>query len=423
MEVAPLLYDLTEDETMRMLNIYKTRWQSLAAGMLIYLSIGLIYAWSIFVTPLEAEFGWNRSQTSVVFTISVISLAFGSVTGSLLVRRFSSKMSLRIGALAMAFGLVSSTFIESLGGLFFCYGVICGFSVGIVYNVNINTVLRWFPDRSGMASGLLLMCYGMGSMVLGTLSSWIITQFGWRMAFRILAAVFGGLVFLLAKWIIAPPRRVQHVLSLEAAHHLAESDRKRQSGLELTTGQVLRRPSAWLYLLWETVLTASGLGLISHAATISLEVSTSIAAATLLTGMISLANGSGRVCCGMLFDRFPIQNVMMAINGIGIGAMIMLYLAVNWQNHGLLLAGSILFGFIYGGVCTANSEFMRRFYGSEHYAGNLTLTNFAGGISAVLGPMVAGSLQLATGSYALPLLYLLALAAAAFVIQFFIRKP
>ncbi len=409
---------------MRIPNLNKIRWQSLAAGMLIYLSIGLIYAWSIFVTPLESEFGWNRSQTSVVFTISVISLAFGSVAGSLLVHRFSSKISIRIGALTMAAGLVSSTFIESLGGLFFCYGVVCGFSVGIVYNVNINTVLRWFPDRSGMASGLLLMCYGMGSMVLGTLSSWIISQFGWRMAFRILALVFGGLVFFLAKWILSPPRRVQHMLALEAQHHLAASGSKKQEmGLELPVRQVLRRPSAWLYLIWETVLTAAGLGLISHAATISLEVSSSVAAATFLTGTISLANGGGRVCCGVLFDRFSLRKVMASINGAGILAVTTLYLAVTGQNQALLLAGCIVFGFVYGGVCTANAVFMRSYYGNEHYAGNLTLTNFAGGVSALIGPMVVGSLQLQTGSYALPLLYMLTLTVVSMAIQFFIRRP
>lgn len=407
---------------MRIPNINRIRWQSLAAGMIIYLSIGLIYAWSIFVTPLESEFGWTRPQTSVVFTISVISLAFGSVAGSLLVHRFSSKISLRIGALAMASGLISSTFIHSLGGLFICYGVICGFSVGIVYNVNINTVLRWFPDRSGMASGLLLMCYGMGSMVLGTLSSWIISQFGWRMAFLILAAVFGGLVFFLAKWILPPPRRVQHMLALQAEHHIAK-DKEGEARLDIPTRMVLKRPSAWLYLIWECVLTATGLGLISHAAMISLEVMNSVAAATLMTGLISLANGAGRVCCGMLCDRFRIQRVMLAINLTGIGALVILYQSVSLGNHIMLFGGSVLLGFIYGGVCTANSIFMRTFYGDASYAGNLTLTNFAGGVSALMGPMVMGSLQLQTGSYAVPLLYILGLACAALGIQFFIRKP
>ena len=245
---------------MKSLNLNKTRWLTLAAGMVLYLCIGLIYAWSIFVTPLESEFGWNRSQTSIIFTISVIAMSFGSVAGSQLVNRFSGKTSIRMAAAMMAAGLISSTFIRNLEGLYFCYGVLCGFAVGIVYNVNMNMVVKWFPDKPGMASGIMLMCYGMGSMVLGTGSSWVIAHFGWRMAFWILAAIFGSVVFFLAKWILPPPAHVLHELAQKAAENTGKKNSvKKIEALELPTLQVLRRPTAWMYLIWDTILTAAGM--------------------------------------------------------------------------------------------------------------------------------------------------------------------
>ena len=148
-----------------------------------------------------------------------------------------------------------------------------------------------------------------------------------------------------------------------------------------------------------------------------------MAAATMLAGLISLANGGGRACFGFLYDRFSIRSMMLTINLASIASLVVLYQAVVMPSQVLLFAGSICFGFVYGGLCTGNCVFMRSYYGNQHYAGNLTLITFAGGIAAIVGPTVVGTLQMQTGSYVVPMIYLLALGAAALAVQIFVRKP
>lgn len=402
------------------------RIQALVSGMLIYISIGLIYAWSIFVTPLEGEFGWDRSQTSNVFTVCIIAMAFGCVAGSKLIKKHTSRLAMRIAALCMCVGLFLSSGISTLTGLYVCYGVFCGFGAGIVYNVNISTIQRWFPDKLGFVSGLLLMCYGSGSMVLGTFSSWMIATFGWRVTFRLIGIIFCGIIAIAAHWILMPSQGQYDYIVADTSSRMKSAARREimdEKGLEVDVYGMIRRPSWWLYFANCVLITGVGLGTVSHAATISLEISSSIAVATLITGLISVCNGGGRVIFGGLYDRMPRRKVMHAIGLTVIAGALIMAGALAVKQIVILAAGGAVLGLGYGGLCTTNSFFMRKFFGDENYAGNFSLLNFSGILSALIGPSVAGMMQVHFGSYTLVMVYFAGLALAAFIAQSFIRRP
>ncbi|HZK61489.1 MAG TPA: hypothetical protein VFC41_05385, partial [Anaerovoracaceae bacterium] len=103
----------------------------LVAGAFIYLSIGLIYAWSIFVKPLEAEFGWNRTETSLTFTISMISFCIGGVISGMLLKKKSGRFIIMLSAVLLAVGFLLSSRVETLLGIYISYGVFCGLGVGL----------------------------------------------------------------------------------------------------------------------------------------------------------------------------------------------------------------------------------------------------------------------------------------------------
>ena len=402
------------------------RMKALIAGMIGYISIGLIYAWSIFVTPLEGEFGWDRSQTSTVFTISITGMAFGCVVGSRLISKYTSRLAIRIAAACMCVGLLLSSNISSLPGLYICYGIFCGFGVGIVYNVNISTIQRWFPEKLGFVSGVLLMCYGMGSMLLGTFSSWMIYTFGWRVTFRLIGIIFGGVIAVCAHWILMPSVHQYQYIVKDTTSKISNKGRQAvlgEKGIEVGISGMLRRKSWWLYFSWCVLITALGLGTISHAATFALEIEDSVVMATFITGLISICNGVGRVAFGGLYDWIARRKVMMTISLIVIAAPLIMFAAMAGKNMTILAAGCAVLGLGYGAVCTTSSFFIRKFYGDTNYPANFSVLNFSGILSALLGTSVAGAMQVELGSYTYVMLYFAGLAVLAFAAQLFIRKP
>ena len=142
---------------------------SLFYGGLLLLCTGVIYSWSIFVAPLEIEFGWSRSQTSAVFVLSMAGYNIGSIISGIMICRYSHRITLSISALLLLLGFLGASRLSSLTEIYVFYGLMCGLGTGIAYNTVVSTVLAWFPDDTGTVSGLLLAGYGISSFLLGPL--------------------------------------------------------------------------------------------------------------------------------------------------------------------------------------------------------------------------------------------------------------
>ena len=145
------------------------RWLYLALGVGLLLCLGLIYAWSVFRAPLEAEFGWSKAQTSVTFSISMMMFCLGGLASGMLTGRKGPRFTLTACALFLLAGFAMASRIHTLPGIYVSYGGFCGFGVGLGYNATISTIMRWFPDKQGLVSGITLMGFGFGGMLLGTL--------------------------------------------------------------------------------------------------------------------------------------------------------------------------------------------------------------------------------------------------------------
>lgn len=150
--------------------------------------LGLVYAWSLFAEPLEAEFGWTRMGTSLVFTVSMVCLSLGHLSSGWLLPRTSPRVVLGLSAVCACAGFLLSSLSASLGQLVGAYGVLCGLAVGLGANCVMASALRFFPRRQGTVSGVLLAGVGLGPLLLGPLVSAAIAGWGWRAAMMGLAA-------------------------------------------------------------------------------------------------------------------------------------------------------------------------------------------------------------------------------------------
>jgi len=373
------------------------RWVYVVIGIVLFLFLGLLYAWSLFIVPLEKEFGWARTQTSLIFTISIIFFCLGGVAGGFITARKSPGFTILISAFLLFCGFAASSQIESLTAIYITYGVISGFGIGLSYNAVISTVTRWFPEKPGIISGFLLMGFGLSGMLLGSAASLLIKIIGWRETFLLLGVAFGIIIFIGSR-----------VLKLPPSDYVFPSAVTRQKGtdcltMEINSSSMLKRPTFWKYLAWSILSIAMGLALIGHAAPFANDLGATAELAAFGVGLISICNGLGRVTLGATCDRIGLKKTMIIINTTYITAIVILIAAAMSKNISLLLVGFMFTGLSFGGVPTMNTIFANSFYGGKYFPQNLGLVNTSLIGAALLGPYVAGTLHTASGSYLSPI--------------------
>lgn len=389
----------------------KARWGYLLLGVVLLLFLGLIYAWSVFRAPLEAEFGWSKAQASVTFSISMMMFCLGGLAGGILTGKKGHRVTLVCCAACLFIGFAAASRVNSLMGIYLSYGVFCGFGVGLGYNTAISLTVRWFPDKQGLVSGVTLMGFGFGGMLLGTLGARMITTLGWRTTFLIFAVVFAVIVLICAFVL----RRAEDGFVTAMAAGIGG---KQAAYEELDWRQMLRRRNFWLCLVWAVILSAAGLAIINESTTYAATfVGGDLTRAAALAGIVSIANGVGRVISGQLFDMTGYRTTMLSVSVLYLTAAGVLTLSLKTASVPVLAAAFLLTGLGYGGVPPLNSAFTARFFGREHYAVNFSIMNMNLIAASYLGPVCGG------GSYVGTFTAIAAFAVAGAVIALLIRKP
>lgn len=166
-------------------------WWRLFGGTLMTLALGTLYGWSVFVAPLEHEFGWKRAQTSTVFTLAVVMFAAMLPLAGRLQDRFGPFWISLAGSLMISLSFFLFAYTSSLYYLFFVFGVLGGVGNAFGYATVVPVMAKWFPDRMGLAIGLAIAGYGGGSAIFGTLANLVLfPHFGWRVSCMVLSGIF-----------------------------------------------------------------------------------------------------------------------------------------------------------------------------------------------------------------------------------------
>lgn len=380
-----------------------SRTTALIAGTAMLLINGVIYAWSIYSMPFGAGFGWSSAQLGACFTVMLASFCLGGVFGGAVANRRGVRVSIPIGGILGCIGFVLCMFLQAhLIWLLFVSFAISGIGVGFVYNGVISAVVPRFPDKKGLASGVLLMGFGASSLVLGGLASRLIASpgFGWHLTYiltgaLLLAAAFIGLPFVL------PPR-------VDRDTHAAAPARG------LTPRQMLRTKRFWLLFGSAVIGTGFGSGLIAHASNIFVEGGASESVAALAVGLVSVMNGLGRIVFGMLNDRCGFRISLLADAVLYIAAGLIAALVLG-SSAVVLVVVMMLIGACYGAVPTISASLAEEFFGPAHYGRNLGIVN----LSILVGSFAstaAGAIQTSTGSYAQAFYLFVGLEAVALVL-------
>lgn len=388
----------------------KARWGYLILGVALLLCLGLIYAWSVFRAPLEAEFGWSKAQTSVTFSISMMMFCLGGLASGIITGKKGPRLTLTGCALFLLAGFAAASRISTLPGIYVSYGGLCGFGVGLGYNATISTVMKWFPDKQGLVSGITLMGFGFGGMLLGTLGAGLITALGWRRTFLIFAVAFAAVM--MAGALLLRPAEDTFVEAV------ATGGRKKESVEEIPWRDMLRRRNFWLCFIWAVILSAAGLAIINESTVYAATfVGGDLTRAAAIAGVVSIANGVGRVISGQMFDTVGYRATMLSISVLYAASTVALIASLRTGSVPVLVIAFLLVGLAYGGIPPTNSAFAAYFFGRKHYALNFSIVNMNLIAASYLGPLCGG------GSYMGIFIAIAVFAAAGAALTLLVRKP
>ena len=387
------------------------RWVIVVAAIIIQMCLGAIYAFSVLVPPLEAEFNWNRIETSPAFTIALLVFALSMIPAGRLQDRKGPKVVATIGGIALGLRMVMSSFTSSLVWLYLSYGLIGGLGIGLAYVTPITTCVKWFPDKKGLITGLAVFGFGAGSIVFAPLWTFLIDSIGWRNTFLVTGGLFALLVIPFAQLLKNP-----------AAGYCPDGwkpPEKARTARDFGPTNVLKTVA--FFLIWASFWfgTTAGLMMIGHAKPASIELAMlDSVQASLAVSILGLFNAFGRIMWGFAGDRFGREKILTGIFVVCAGALL---LVATLHAPMIFVLGMILVGLSFGGFLAVYPALTADYYGTKNLGVNYGLVFTAYGAGAVLGPLMAGYFKTFSGSY-VPSFYIAgALAFVGIVLTILIR--
>ncbi|MDY3980165.1 MULTISPECIES: MFS transporter [unclassified Paraeggerthella] len=354
----------------------------LILSTLTLLFLGLIYAFSMFAAPMCSSFGLEKGAVALTFNIMMITFCIGAVIGSQIEKKIGVKGTLLVAAVLFFIGFAGTGIFGngSIAVVYLCYGTFGGLGVGVGYNSVVATTNVWFPDKVGFSSGVLMMGFGLGSLILGTLSVNLIPLFGLGTVFTAIGVITAVIVIALALFLQRPPANIVELLAPEKATGDSYDPGDEDSALKTGT--------FYVYWTWAIIVIAIGLATIGNCASDAQIVGLDAGFATLLVGLVSTCNGLARVVIGLIYDKTNVKITMLIDGLIAVAATACIVSAFMTGISALYIIGALCCGFCYGGVPVVASAFARQRFGSKNYPLNLSLANFAITFGSILNIVV-----------------------------------
>lgn len=435
------------------------RWAIAGAGTLVMICLGTVYSWSSFTQPLLAAYGWSSTTTSWAFAIAIFALGWGAVTGGRLVSRYGARAVTIAGVVLWGLGVLLAGLGTTKFGapwLYLTYGVIGGFGNGMAYIVPVAAVTKWFPDRRGLASGMVVMGFGLGaflySLILKAIPAFAdlahaaaryadaqsaalkahasferaaYALSGDQIAAIMTIFVVSGIVYAIvggiaATFIVEPPEG--YGLAPEGTTPAAApAVPARVAADGYRPGEALRTPQFWL--LWTMLFlnVTAGILIISNAVPIIRELTGATAgAAVLLYGLLAIFNGLGRFFWGAVSDRIGRNLAFAAIFGL---QAVVFFVLTGLHSIGAVAVAFAIVLLCYGGGFGTMPSFNADFFGTRYLGLNYGMILTAWGFGGIVGPIVAAKVKDATGSYSGALVPVAIMLLVATILPFVTKKP
>lgn len=370
------------------------RWLYVLTGNLLMMCLGTVYAWSVFRIPVEQTFGIGTTLSGLPYMVSLAFYALFMLISGKYLSRFSPRLVITVGALLISAGWIGSAYASNIYVLTLTYGVVIGAGVGIAYGVPMAVVAKWFPDKKGLAVGLVLVGFGLSPLVTAPLARHLIEIYGGMQTFKLLGATFGVIIPLLAFTLSYPPEHWNPDQKTKRLTSKADTTQgtRHERQIEYPSAVMIKTKSFKILYAAFLIGTMIGLMLIGMTGKVAVEwVGLSQGGAALLMSFFAVFNGIGRPAFGWLTDRFSFRRAaMLSFLSIMIASLLMI-ISNGSSQVAFGLAFSIFWFNLGGWLAIAPASTMTLF-GTLHYSQNYGVVFTAYGIGAIIGVVSSGLL-------------------------------
>jgi OFA family oxalate/formate antiporter-like MFS transporter len=393
------------------------RWWIALAGVLLQMALGAVYAWSVFRVPLAKTFHWNISEVTLTFTIAIMVLGFASFFGGLWLKKVGPRVVAMTGGALYGIGLFLASFSYiGLWWLYMTYGVIAGIGLGFAYIVPVYTMLKWFPDKRGLMTGIAVGGFGAGALVTAPIATRLIASVGVLHTFAYLGVAFLIVTVLAGFFMVNPPEGWAPEGWTPTQKQAAQ-----EGARSFTLGEALKTWQWWALWLLLFLNTSAGISIISQESPMFQEFAkiTAIVAAGMV-GIVSIGNALGRVFWAWASDLLGRRWTFVVMFVLQIG---LFWLLPSLHTVGAVTAIGFIILMCYGGGFGTMPAFAADYFGPANVGSIYGLMLTAWGFASAFGPLLIAHMRQVSGAYATGLHVIAGIMLVSAILPLLVRPP
>ena len=393
------------------------RWGIAAAGFLMQMALGAVYAWSVFRVPLAKQFHWSISQVTLTFTISIFVLGVSAFFGGLWLNQSGPRVVALTGGFLYGLGVFLASFsADKLWWLYLSFGVIGGVGLGFGYIVPVAVLVKWFPDRRGLITGIAVGGFGAGALVTAPVATRLIQSVGVLQTFAYLGIAYLVVTMATGYFMQNPPPGWVPQGWAPSATQAAQ-----RAATDYTLGGALKTWQWWALWCLLFLNTSAGISLISQESPMFQEIAkVSVIVAASMVGIVSIGNAVGRVFWAWASDSLTRRWTFVVMFLVQVG---LFYVLPNLTSATVLTIVSFVILMCYGGGFGTMPAFAADYFGSKNVGPIYGLMLTAWGSASAFGPLLIAHMRQSSGSYATGLRVIAGIMAVSILVPIVVRPP
>ncbi|HWX17608.1 MAG TPA: OFA family MFS transporter [Chthoniobacterales bacterium] len=392
------------------------RWVIAIAGVFFQIALGAVYAWSVFRVPLAKQFGWSISEVTLTFTISIFVLGIAAFFGGLWLNRKGPRIVALTGGVLYGLGVFLASFSHNLWWLYLSYGFVGGIGLGLGYIVPVAVLVKWFPDRRGLITGIAVGGFGAGALITAPVATRLIQSVGVLNTFAYLGIGYLIVTVIAGSFMQNPPDGWKPEGWSPTATETAQ-----RAGHDFKLGEALR---TWQwYALWLLLFlnTCAGISVISQEAPIFQELTrvTAVVAGGMV-GVASLGNAVGRVFWAWVSDLITRRATFFVMFLLQV---VLFWFLPNVASASWMTIVTFVVLMCYGGGFGTMPAFTADYFGPKNVGPIYGLMLTAWGFASAFGPLFIAHMRETTGSYSGALRVIAGVMAVSTLLPIAVRPP
>jgi OFA family oxalate/formate antiporter-like MFS transporter len=393
------------------------RWVVAIAGMVLMLCAGAVYIWGVYQGPLVQMFGWTQTTAAATFSFTLGIFGIGTVIGGRIQDQYGPRQIATIGGLLTGLGVFLASFVtaDKPWVLYLTYGIMMGLGVGIMYTPVIACCVKWFPDKRGTITGLVVASLGAGGLVFTPIAKQLIASKGVLGTFATFGVLFGVLMIAAAQLLKNPPAGYKPAGWTPPAPAPGTTT---AGGRDYTPAEMVATPQFWMLAGILFIGCSAGLMVIPFGKVLAQQAGLSDAIATTAIMLISVCNSLGRFLWGAVSDMIGRVRTLLVLLVVSCATMFVLNALPGWTS----LVGIAIVALCYGGYLGTFPATTADFFGPKNAGTNYGILLLFFSAAAVLSPIIAGRVKDITGNFQ-NAFYVAAIAALVGLVIAYVLKP